>query len=98
MHLRDGQGTFYTLGACNGVAVRIQHRDMDRRAAGGFDRVLHRAVHGGHYGHILDVLFGGGVEHHRAVDARIVEEVKVRAVLGCGGALGGLHTGDARIV
>lgn len=51
-------GAFCTLGACNGFAVRIQHRDMGRRAAGGFDRVLHRAVHGGHYGHILDILFG----------------------------------------
>ena len=98
MHLRNGQGTFYTLGACNGVAVRIQHHDMDRRAAGGFDRVLHRAVHGGHYGHILDILFGGGVEPHWSVDARIVEKVKVGAVLGCGGALGSLHTGDARVV
>ena len=98
MHFRDGDRAFCTLGACNGVAVRIQHRDMDRRAAGGFDRILHRAVHGGHYGHILDILFWGGVEHHRAVDARIVEEIKVRAVLGCGGALGGFHAGDARVV
>ena len=98
MHLRDGDRAFCALGACNGVAVRIQHSDMDRRAAGGFDRVLHRAVHGGHYGHILDILFWGGVEHHRAVDARIVEKVKVRAVLGCGGALCSLHAGDARIV
>ena len=71
---------------------------MDRRAAGGFDRVLHRAVHGGHHGHILDILFGGGIEPHRAVDARIVEKVKVGAVLGCGGALGGFHAGDARVV
>ena len=98
MHLRDGDRAFCTLGACNGVAVRIQHRDMDKRATGGFDRVLHRAVHGGHYGHILDILFWGGVEHHRAVDARIVEKVKVRAVLRCGGALGGFHAGDARVV
>ena len=98
MHFRDGDRAFCALGACNGVAVRIQHRDLDRRAAGGFDRVLHRAVHGGHYGHILDILFWGGVEHHRAVDARIVEEIKVRAVLGCGGALGGFHAGDARVV
>ena len=98
MHLRDGDCAFCTLGACNGVAVRIQHRNTDRRAAGGFDRVLHRAVHGGHYGHILDILFWGGVEHHRAVDARIVEEIKVRAVLGCGGTLSSLHTGDTRVV
>ena len=98
MHLRDGDRAFCTLGACNGFAVRIQHRDMGRRAAGGFDRVLHRAVHGGHYGHILDILFGGGVEPHWSVDARIVEKVKVGAVLGCGGALGSLHTGDARVV
>ena len=98
MHFRDGDRTFCTLGACNGVAVSIQHRDTDRRAAGGFYRVLHRAVHGGHYGHILDVLFRGGVEHHRAMDARIVEKVKVGAVLGCGGTLGSLHTGDTRVV
>ena len=98
MHLRDGDRAFCTFGACNGVAVSVQHRDMDRRAAGGFDRVLHRAVHGGHHGHILDILFGGGIEPHRAVDARIVEKVKVRAVLGCGGALGGFHAGDARVV
>ena len=32
------------------------------------------------------------------MDARIVEKVKVGAVLGCGGALGSLHTGDARVV
>ena len=32
------------------------------------------------------------------MDARIVEEIKVRAVLGCGGALGGFHAGDARVV
>ena len=32
------------------------------------------------------------------MDARIVEEIKVRAVLGCGGALGSFHTGNARIV
>ena len=98
MHFRDGDRAFCTLGACNGVAVSIQHRDTDRRAAGGFYRVLHRAVHGGHYGHILDVLFRGGVEHHRAMDARIVEKVKVGAVLGCGGTLGSLHTGDTRVV
>ena len=98
MHLRDGDRAFCTLGACNGIAVRIQHRDMDRRAAGGFDRILHRAVHGGHYGHILDILFLGGIEPHWAVDARIVEEIKVRAILRCGGALSGFHAGDARVV
>ena len=98
MHLRDGQGARCALGACYGVAVSVQRCNMDRRTAGGFDRVLHRAVHGGHYGHILDVLFGGGVEHHRAVDAGIIEKVKVGAVLGCGGALGSFHTGDACIV
>ena len=32
------------------------------------------------------------------MDARIVEEIKVGAVLGCGGALGGFHAGDARVV
>ena len=32
------------------------------------------------------------------MDARIVEKVKVRAVLRCGGALGGFHAGDARVV
>ena len=98
MHLRDGQGAFCALCLCYGLPCCIPHRNGHRCAAGGFYRVLHHAVHGGHYGHILDVLFGGGVEHHRAVDAGIVEEIKVGAVLGCGGALCSLHTWNARIV
>mgnify|MGYP001412285023 CR=1 FL=1 len=32
------------------------------------------------------------------MDARIVEKVKVGAVLGCGGTLGSLHTGGTRVV
>ena len=98
MHLRDGQGARCALGACNGVAVSIQHGDSHRCGAHGLDAVIHPAIRVRHYSHILDILFRGGVEHHRAVDARIVEEIKVRAVLGCGGALGGFHAGDARIV
>ena len=98
MHLRDGDRAFCTLGACNGVAVSIQHGDSHRCGAHGLDAVIHPAIRVRHYGHILDILFRGGVEHHRAVDARIVEEIKVRAVLGCGGALGSFHTGNARIV
>ena len=98
MHFRYGQDAFCALCLCHGAAVRVQHRDMDRRTAGGFDCIPHRAVHGRHHGHILDVLFGGGVEHHRAVDAGIVEEIKVGAVLGCGGAFCSFHAGDARVV
>ena len=98
VHFRDGDRARCALCLCYGVAVSVQHGDMDRCAAGGFYRVLHRAVHGGHYGHILNVLFRGSVEHHRAVDAGIVEEIKVGAVLGCGGTLCSLHTGNARIV
>ena len=98
MHFRDGDRARCALGACNGFAVSIQHGDSHRCAAGGFYRVLHRAVHSGHHGHILDVLFRGGVEHHRAVDTGVVEKVKVGAILGCGGALGSLHTGDTRVV
>ena len=98
MHLRDGQGAFCALCLCNGAAVRVQHGDSHRCGSHGLDAVIHPAIRVRHYGHILDVLLRGGVEHHRAVDAGVVEEVKVRAVLGCGGALGGFHTGDARIV
>ena len=98
LHFRDGQGTFCALCLCHGVAVRVQHRDMDRRTAGGFDRVLHCSVHGRHYGHIFNIVFWCGIEPHRAVDADIVEEIKVGAVLGGGNALCSFYAGDARIV
>ena len=98
LHLRDGQGARCALGACNSLAVSLQHSDSHRCGAHGLDAVIHPAIRVRHYSHILDILFRGGVEHHRAVDARIVEEIKVGAVLGCGGALGSLHTGDARVV
>ena len=98
VHFRDGQDAFRALCLCHGLPCCVLYCNGHRCAAGGFDCIPHRAVHGRHHGHILDVLFGGGVEHHRAVDAGIVEEIKVGAVLGCGGAFCSLHTGNARIV
>ena len=98
LHFRDGQGAFGALGACNSLAVSLQHSDSHRCGAHGPDAVIHPAIRVRHYGHIFNIVFWCGIEPHRAVDAGIVEEIKVGAVLGCGNALCSFYAGDARIV
>ena len=98
LHLRDGQGARCALGACNSLAVSLQHSDSHRCGAHGPDAVIHPAIRVRHYGHIFNIVFWCGIEPHRAVDAGIVEEIKVGAVLGCGNALCSFYAGDTRVV
>ena len=86
------------LGLCHRAAGRVQDLHRHRAVAHRLHPVLHPAAYVGHQGDVRDVGRGGGVEGDRPLDARIVEEIEVGAVLGPGGCLGVLHRGDARVV
>ena len=97
LHLHGARGT---VGAGHNAVLCVQNLHLDTALAHGVHRVAQRAGHIGGDGHIADVGRRGRVEVHRAGDARIVEEVKVRQVdaLSLLARLAGLDGGNACVV
>ena len=97
LHLHGARGT---VGAGHNAALGVQNLHLDAALAHGVHRVAQHAGHVGGDSHIADVGRRGRVEVHRAGDAGIVEEVKVRQVdaLGLLARLAGLDGGNARVV